>query len=126
MKRTPLLCLLSTLTMSSVSCIRSVMMPAETVTLYTQSGSTDATGNSADSITIFLLERDIPPVIKRLGIINVAIDPGKSRVDKTVKTELRKNGKKVGANGSYRINEGYYPTNTQSSFYVPYLLFRYE
>ncbi|XWW43784.1 hypothetical protein JYG30_13370 [Fibrella sp. USSR17] len=102
--------------------MRSVVVPAEAITI-SQISSADSSGNAGNAVTIFLLERDIPPVTKRLGIVYIPINPRSLSVDKKVKRELLKKCQELGANGAYRLVEGYYPTN---SFYVPYLLLKSE
>ncbi|AKD55440.1 hypothetical protein [Spirosoma radiotolerans] len=75
---------------------------------------------SDTTLTIFLLERDIPADIKRLGVITISV--GTAITDKMVKERLKLKCKELGANGAYRISDGFYP-NAGS---IPYLVFRYR
>ena len=78
--------------------------------------------DNSSSVKIFLLERDVPQDIKRLGVVSLSVNsrPGLN-VDEDVKRQLIKNCQQLGANGAYRINDGtYYP------MIVSYLVFRYE
>jgi hypothetical protein len=47
----------------------------------------------------------------------------KSRTDEFVKKELQKQCQQLGANGAYRLNDGYYPGTRREE--VPYLVFKY-
>ncbi|WP_052731129.1 hypothetical protein [Spirosoma radiotolerans] len=71
------------------------------------------------NLTIFLLERDIPTAIKRLGVVTISV--GTATTDKMVKERLKLKCQELGANGAYRISDGFYP-NAGS---IPYLVFKY-
>lgn len=75
-------------------------------------------------VTIFLLERDIPPTIKKLGVVSIPFQLTTfniNRIDGIVKAKLNESCQKIGANGAYRINDGsYYPK------IISYLVFRYD
>lgn len=95
-------------------CVTSQFQP------ITQSVSTNP---SVNSVTIFLLERDLPPQFDRLGTVTVrTYSPGYS-VHQQVEAELQKVGQLKGANGAYRIGHGTY--DHAKGGMVTYLLFRY-
>ncbi len=75
-------------------------------------------------VTVFLLEREIPQDIKKLGVVTLNIQTNtaaNSSVDRDVKAQLHKACKELGANGAYRINDGtYFPA------LVSYLVFSYK
>ena len=103
-----------------LSCTTSKVVPAETSIINAQP---KLPGNQRYPVTIFLLERDIPPVIKRLGVVLISTTNHSVYIDRVVKQELQKKCQEVGANGAYRLSEGYYPTNRLE---IPYLVFKYE
>lgn len=72
------------------------------------------------TLTIFLLERDIPVEIRRLGVVTIPVGAG--AIDKSVKKQLRLKCSEIGANGAYRIADGFYP----SAGSIPYLVFKYK
>lgn len=60
-------------------------------------------------ITIFLLERDRPVQMQRLGVVSIVPpDPSPYRMDNSVKQQLRQDCERLGTNGAYRINDGPY------------------
>ena len=75
-------------------------------------------------LTIFLLERDIPQTINRLGTVSIPMKVNTlnlKQFDVNIKAKLRELCKEAGANGAYRINEGNYQT-----YVVSYLIFQYN
>lgn len=90
------------------------------VTSAANSTINDIPSTSDTTLTIFLLERDIPLEIKRLGVVTIPI--GASTIDKVVKEKLKLKCRELGANGAYRISDGFYP----SAGIVPYLVFKYK
>ena len=102
------LCMVSCVTSNTIS-----VSEAEAV------NATDTAG-----VTIFLLERDIPLTIQKLGVVSIPFQLTTfniNRIDAIVKKRLNESCRKVGANEAYRINEGsYYPK------IVSYLVFRYD
>ncbi len=107
------LVLASALSVGFLSCVSSRIKP------YAQENSTSAIDTSG--VTIFLLERDIPQNIKKLGIVSMRINNNAGmNMDGYVKTQLKKDCQKLGANGAFRTHDGSYPP-----FIVSYLVFRY-
>src|SRR5262245_61827018 len=92
------------------------------ITMIGETGSRLQSADSASSLKVFLLERDIPVDIERLGVVTIGFNPnGSMSIYKYTKSALLKECQKVGANGAYRINDGtYYPVT------VSYLVFRYK
>lgn len=75
-----------------------------------------------DSVTVFLLERDLPKTFKRIGIVSITPTlHTASALDHQVKQQLKAACQKNGANGAFRINEGTYPP-----YRINYLLISYE
>ena len=73
-------------------------------------------------VNIFLLERDLPKDIERLGIVSILPTSQVAiGLDNQVKQQLKEDCKRLGANGAYRISDG-----TYSSLVISYLVFRYE
>jgi hypothetical protein len=105
-----------------LSCTTSRVIPAENSTIMATTKSADLSGKPSYPVTIFLLERDIPPAIKRLRVVLISTTTRGVNVDRVVKRELQKRCDELGANGAYRLSEGYYPTNTLD---IPYLVFNY-
>ncbi len=96
------------------ACVSSRIKP------LTQSGN--ATVDSDTSLTVFLLERDIPQTIEKLGVVAIRIETRTDFVvDEQIKQRLRRDCQQLGANGAYRINDGTYYPNI-----VNYLAFRYK
>lgn len=96
------------------ACVSSRIKP------ITQAGN--ATASSDTALTVFLLERDIPKEIEKLGVIVIRIDSrAELTLDEQVKQRLRRDCQQLGANGAYRINDGTYYPNI-----VNYLVFRYK
>lgn len=90
-------------------------------TTFVDNATINDTSDTGDStLTIFLLERDIPIEIRRLGIVTIPV--GASAVDQNVKKQLRLKCKEIGANGAYRIADGFYPSIGS----IPYLVFKYK
>ncbi|WP_425290898.1 hypothetical protein [Spirosoma linguale] len=120
-----LIALLFLLSMGATSCItpKSRVVPAKNIIVNTQTKSDKSLGNPTFPVTIFLLERDIPSVINRLGVVRIVADRNYLNVDSTVKQELQRRCKELGANGAYRLSEGYYPGNRPE---IHYLVFKYE
>ncbi len=81
--------------------------------------------DDGSSLHVFLLERDIPLDIERLGMVsitpNIGMATDRSKIHAKVKKKLREACQELGANGAYRINDGSYQPNE-----VSYLVFRYE
>jgi hypothetical protein len=74
------------------------------------------------SVTVFLLERDIPADIERLGSVTIQYDiRSRFSTDSQVKAELDRQCQILKANGAYRTNDG-----TYSPVIVSYLVFRYK
>lgn len=73
------------------------------------------------SFTVFLLERDIPLNIERLGVVTI-VNGSVTNVDKGVKEELRRKCQALGANGAYRTLDGFYPR----AYTYSYLVFKYK
>lgn len=97
-----------------IGCVTTQVISADNSTVSNISSTSDTT------LTIFLLERDIPMEIKRLGVVTIPI--GASTIDKVVKEKLKLKCQELGANGAYRISDGFYP----SAGIVPYLVFKYK
>ncbi|GAB3270959.1 hypothetical protein GCM10027347_41960 [Larkinella harenae] len=76
----------------------------------------------SSSVTVFLLERDIPQDIEKLGVVTIAnIERATVNTDKHVKRQLQKDCQRLGANGAFRVNDGtYHPA------IVNYLVFKYK
>jgi hypothetical protein len=106
-----------------LGCTTSRVVPAENSTTMVSTKPSALAGKPSYPVTIFLLERDIPPVIKRLGVVLISTTTRGVNVDRVVKRELQKRCEDLGANGAYRLSEGYYPTNTLD---IPYLVFNYK
>lgn len=110
---TSLFILLAGLIIGLSSCVTSRIKP------YTQVSATSKQDTS--SVKIFLLERDIPQNIERLGVVSLTINSNAGmNMDKFIKDRLRKDCQRLGANGAYRTNDG-----TYIPFVVSYLVFRY-
>ncbi len=75
-----------------------------------------------DSVTVFLLERDLPREFERRGIVAIT-PPAQAPADLAhwVKQRLQEESQKRGANGALRINEGTYPPHV-----IRYLVFKYD
>ncbi|MDR6197448.1 hypothetical protein [Siphonobacter sp. SORGH_AS_0500] len=101
------------ISISFASCVTSRIKPYSQVT--------HSSKVETSSVTVFLLERDIPQNIERLGVVSLRIN-GNAGMDndKYVKDQLFKDCKKLGANGAYRINDG-----TYTPLVVSYLVFKY-
>lgn len=95
-------------------CVTTQVTSADNSTLL---GNGQVEGDN--NLTIFLLERDIPTTIKRLGVVTISV--GTATTDKMVKERLKLKCQELGANGAYRISDGFYP-NAGS---IPYLVFKY-
>lgn len=90
-------------------------------TTFTDNRTINDTSDVGDStLTVFLLERDIPAEIERLGVVTIPV--GASSIDKNVKKQLKLKCKELGANGAYRIADGFYPSIGS----IPYLVFKYK
>lgn len=74
-----------------------------------------------DSITFFLLERDIPTNAVRLGTVGVELSNVVPEAD--LQKAVRQKAAQLGANAVYRLNEGTRPSST-NTFWVNYLAFR--
>ena len=116
MKHMPTYCALVIVLLLTAGCVTSQFQPVQQTTNATASGD-------PATVTIFLLERDLPPTFERLG--TVAIPTGQSYfgVHQRVEDELQKVGRQKGANGAIRIQHGTYEHNERGV--VTYLLFRY-
>lgn len=78
---------------------------------------------NTDSVTVFLLERDLPPTFDRLGTLNIHTVGIGFGVHQSVENELQRIGRQKGANGAYRVLHGTY--DHEHDGIVSYLLFRY-
>lgn len=85
--------------------------------------STAAVSDSV-GVTIFLLERDLPATMDRLGTITIHTYGSIFGINQKVEDELQKIGRQKGANGAYRIGHGTYDHDKDGL--VTYLLFRYK
>ncbi|XAZ82153.1 hypothetical protein A6C57_27885 (plasmid) [Fibrella sp. ES10-3-2-2] len=85
--------------------------------------STMAPTDSA-GVTIFLLERDLPATMDRLGTITIHTYGSIFSIHQKVEDELQKIGRQKNANGAYRIGHGTYDHDKDGL--VTYLLFRYK
>jgi hypothetical protein len=96
-----------------ISCLTSKIKPIH------QNGISMA---DTSGVTVFLLERDIPQDIERLGVVSISVNSRPTlTIDEQVKQQLNKDCQRLGANGAYRVNDGtYYP------LIVNYLVFRYK
>ncbi len=83
------------------------------------------TAAPADSafVTIFLLERDLPATMDRLGTVTIHTYGSIFGIHQKVEDELQNVGRQKGANGAYRIGHGTYDHDNDGL--VTYLLFRY-
>lgn len=97
----------------NTSCVSSQFHP------LTQHASANA---SADSVTIFILERDLPPQIDRLGVATFRTYRSGMGVHNQVKQQLQQEAHQRGANGAFRLREGTY----DRLGIFAYLLFRYK
>ncbi|NID13573.1 hypothetical protein [Fibrivirga algicola] len=86
---------------------------------------TPSAGTPADStgVTVFLLERDLPSAMERIGTITIHTFGSIYSVHQQVEDELQKTGRLKGANGAIRIQHGTYDHDKDGL--VTYLLFRY-
>jgi hypothetical protein len=91
----------------------------------TRTQSFDETMQTLDSagVTVFLLERDLPASIERLGVVRLTYPSAYAGLNKdvAVKRQLITACQRLGANGAYRTNDGFYPP-----YSVSYLVFRYQ
>lgn len=81
-----------------------------------------ALGDSA-TVTVFLLERDLPPTMERIGTVTIHTFGSIFKIHQQVENELQKLGAQKGANGACRIGHGTYDHDKDGL--VTYLLFRY-
>lgn len=108
--------LVSIIAFINISCTGSKLVPSRQSSITALSEEI-----ASDEPTIFLLERDIPATIHKLGIVNISIGVG-GDVDQSVKRELKLRCQQLKANGAYRINDGFYPTISR----ISYLVFLYK
>lgn len=94
-------------------CVSSQFQP------LTQTASTQA---PFDSVTIFILERDLPSQIDRLGVVTFRTYRSGMGVHDQVKQQLQHEARQRGANGAFRLREGTY----DRLGIFAYLLFRYK
>ncbi|ADB42727.1 hypothetical protein [Spirosoma linguale] len=87
--------------------------------------STINSGASADSavVTVFLLERDLPARMERIGTVTIHTFGSLYSTHQRVEDELQKLGRQKGATGAYRIQHGTYDHDKDGL--ITYLLFRY-
>ena len=101
------------------SCISTKLIPI-------QSNETQIVKNfppiEPSEVKIFLLERDIPSSIERLGVLKINMTNAMVRFD-AIEEKLRSECAKIGANGAFRLNEGTIITNEGGV--ISYLCFRY-
>lgn len=76
---------------------------------------------TTDSVTIFLLERDLPATFDRLGTVSFRMNQSGFGIHQQVVDALQKVGRQKGANGAYRISHGTY----EKVGIVTYLLIHY-
>lgn len=108
-------CCLVALLLLTVGCVTSQFQPIQNTTSVITPGD-------SSPVTVFLLERDLPPTFERLGTVAIRIE---SRLDthKRVEEELQKIGREKSANGAIRVQHGTYELDGVPI--VSYLLFRY-
>ncbi|MEZ0542741.1 hypothetical protein [Fibrella arboris] len=111
-------CCLATLLFLTAGCV--------SFSQYRPIQGTTSSGASTDSatVTIFLLERDIPTTIERVGTVTIHTYGSIYSIHQRVETELQKLGREKGANGAYRVQHGTY--DHEHDGIVSYLLFRYK
>jgi|GEM_PF-4455855 len=80
-----------------------------------------STNESADSVTIFLLERELPSRYDRLGVVTFRTYRTGMGVHTQVQQQLKREARQRGANGAFRLREGTYDRQG----IVAYLLFHY-
>ncbi|WP_111630597.1 hypothetical protein [Larkinella arboricola] len=75
-----------------------------------------------DSVSVFLLERDLPREFERRGVVAIT-PPALTPADlaQWVNQQLQEECQKRGANGAFRVNEGTYPP-----YVIRYLVFKYD
>jgi len=100
----------------TVGCIRSQFQPIQ------QAATLNASADSA-AVTIFLLERDLPATMERIGTVTIHTFGSIYSIHQRVEDELQKLGHEKGANGAYRVQHGTY--DHEHDGIVSYLLFRY-
>lgn len=108
-----LLTLLTLSVLALAACVRT-----RTVPISESMQTLDSAG-----VTVFLLERDIPANFERLGVVRLTYPSTYAGLNKDqfVKRQLVAACQRLGANGAYRTNDGFYPPYSLS-----YLVFRYR
>ena len=108
---------LTTLLVITAGCVTSRFQPIQNTT-------SAITPTDSAAITVFLLERDLPPTFERLGTVAISAGQYGLGVHKQVEDELQKVGRQKGANGAIRIQHGTHELD-RSIGIISYLLFRY-
>ena len=88
-----------------------------------QRTSSAATPGDSAIVTVFLLERDLPPTFEQLGTVAISTGQYGLGTHQRVEDELQKTGREKGANGAIRIGHGTY--SLERGGIASYLLFRY-
>ena len=101
MKRLLHCCYLAALLLLTAGCVTSRFQPIQNTT-----GATPPSDSAA--VTVFLLERDLPPTFERLGTVAIPTSQYGLGTHQRVEDELRKMGREKGANGAIRIGHGTY------------------
>lgn len=105
---------LATLLFLTAGCVTSQFQPIQNTTAIPPTDSA--------TVTVFLLERDLPPTFERLGTVAVRIET-RADTHERVQDELQRIGREKGANGVIRVQHGTYELDGVAI--VSYLLFRY-
>ena len=116
MKHMPNYCILATLLVLTAGCVTSQFQPI-------QNTKSAATPTDSATITVFLLERDLPSTFDRLGAVAIPTSQYALGTHQRVEDELQKMGREKGANGAIRIGHGTY--NLDRGGIASCLLFRY-
>ena len=117
MKTVKSACVLGLLLWATAGCVRSQFQPIQ------QATTMNAPADSA-AVTVFLLERDLPTSMERLGTIAVRVNQTTPNFHQILLGELQKVARQQGANGAYRLQHGTYELDRVGV--VSYLLFRYR
>ena len=110
-------CVFALLLWGTAGCVTSQFQPMQQAT--TLSAPADLA-----TVTVFLLERDLPPTFERLGTVAVRVNQTTPNFHQLLLEELQKVARQQGANGAYRLQHGTYELDRVGV--VSYLLFRYS
>lgn len=108
-------CCLAILLLLTAGCVTSQFQPIQNTTSAT-------TPTDSATVTVFLLERDLPPTFDRLGTVAIRIET-RDDIHQRVQDELQKVGREKGANGAIRVQHGTYEND--GATIISYLLFRF-